>query len=82
MKIEIEERICPKCGRTYTEHPALSRTDNKTLILTAESERLWKAWVFPRKNRKKSSALFTAAPADKANTSHHVAPTTVVFDPP
>lgn len=32
MKIEIEERICPKCGRTYTEHPALSRTDNKTLI--------------------------------------------------
>lgn len=32
MKIKIEERICPKCGRTYTEHPALSRTDNKTLI--------------------------------------------------
>ena len=32
MKTETEERICPKCGRTYTEHPALSRTDNKTLI--------------------------------------------------
>lgn len=26
------ERVCPKCGRTYTEHPALSRIDNKTDI--------------------------------------------------
>lgn len=25
-------RICLKCGCTYTERPALSRTDNKTLI--------------------------------------------------
>lgn len=25
-------RICPICGRTYTERPALSRTDNVTLI--------------------------------------------------
>ena len=25
-------RICPICGRTYSEVPALSRTDNKTLI--------------------------------------------------
>ena len=32
MKTEIEERSCPKCGSTYTEHPALSRTDNKMLI--------------------------------------------------
>lgn len=32
MKTEIEERSCPKCGSTYTEHPALSRTDNETLI--------------------------------------------------
>lgn len=32
MKTEIEKRSCPKCGGTYTEHPALSRTDNKTLI--------------------------------------------------
>lgn len=32
MKTEIEERTCPKCGNTYTEHPALSRTDNKMLI--------------------------------------------------
>jgi len=33
MKTEIHEiRACPKCGQRYTEHPALSRTDNKTLI--------------------------------------------------
>lgn len=32
MKTETEERICPKCGIVYTEQPALSRIDNKTLI--------------------------------------------------
>lgn len=33
MKTEIREpRICPKCGCTYTERPALSRDDNKTMI--------------------------------------------------
>ena len=26
------ERTCPLCGRKYAEAPALSRTDNKTLI--------------------------------------------------
>ena len=25
-------RICPCCGKTYREYPALSRIDNKTLI--------------------------------------------------
>ena len=25
-------RICPICGRTYSERPALSRTDTVTLI--------------------------------------------------
>ena len=25
-------RVCPKCGQRYTEHPALSRIDNETLI--------------------------------------------------
>ena len=28
----MEERICPICGRTYTEYPALSRKDNETEI--------------------------------------------------
>ena len=27
-----EQRTCPKCGRRYTERPALSRSDNDTLI--------------------------------------------------
>ena len=27
-----EMRTCPKCGRAYTDHPALSRLDNETLI--------------------------------------------------
>ena len=33
--MKAEERIlrtCPICGKEYTEHPALSRTDGKTLI--------------------------------------------------
>ena len=25
-------RICPLCGKAYGGHPALSRTDNETLI--------------------------------------------------
>ena len=25
-------RVCPLCGRSYGEAPALSRTDNETLI--------------------------------------------------
>lgn len=33
MKEQVfEKRICPKCGRTYTERPALSRYDNDTII--------------------------------------------------
>lgn len=32
MKNIHDERTCPKCGRTYTEAPAVSRTDNVTLI--------------------------------------------------
>lgn len=27
-----EMRTCPKCGKEYQEHPAISRTDNKTEI--------------------------------------------------
>lgn len=33
MKETIREpRVCPLCGQTYTDAPALSRTDNETLI--------------------------------------------------
>lgn len=28
----LEMRICPKCGKTYGDRPALSRMDNTTLI--------------------------------------------------
>ena len=27
-----EPKVCPVCGKTYTEVPALSRTDDKTEI--------------------------------------------------
>ena len=30
--VSNEEGTCPICGRSYTGHPALSRTDNETLI--------------------------------------------------
>lgn len=33
MKDNIRElRVCPLCGNTYADHPALSRSDNETLI--------------------------------------------------
>ena len=33
MKDNIRElRVCPLCGKTYAEPPALSRTDNETPI--------------------------------------------------
>ena len=32
MKAERLARVCPVCGRTYTEYPALSRKDNETEI--------------------------------------------------
>ena len=32
MKSERIERICPVCGKIYTGIPAISRTDNATLI--------------------------------------------------
>lgn len=33
MKSDIRQlRVCPLCGKTYIEPPALSRTDNETLI--------------------------------------------------
>lgn len=27
-----ETKMCPKCGKTYRGHPAISRADNKTPI--------------------------------------------------
>ena len=33
MKTEANEtRLCPRCGKTYTEHHAVSRTDDRTPI--------------------------------------------------
>ena len=33
MKDNVRQiRVCPLCGRSYGEAPALSRTDNETLI--------------------------------------------------
>lgn len=44
----IQVRTCPKCGGEYTEHPALSRTDNETEICpdcgTREALEDWANW--------------------------------------
>ena len=29
---ELRTSICPKCGKPYTGHPALSRVDNRTMV--------------------------------------------------
>lgn len=41
------ERTCPKCRRAYTEHPAISRMDNKTEICPGcgMMEALEAAWL-------------------------------------
>ena len=28
----VSEKVCPKCGKTYRGHPAISRVDNVTAI--------------------------------------------------
>jgi len=30
--VEMRTAVCPRCGKTYTGHPALSRADNETAI--------------------------------------------------
>lgn len=32
MVVERKERVCPVCGKIYTDYPAISRRDNKTEI--------------------------------------------------
>ena len=31
-RVEVSEKVCPKCGKTYRGHPAISRVDNVTAI--------------------------------------------------
>ena len=48
-------KICPRCHKTYHGNPALSRVDNETYIAPiVAQERLLKASVWTRMNRKKS----------------------------
>ena len=54
----MEERVCPKCGKVYYEHPALSRKDNKTLICPdcGQKEALedYREYMNSRKSNKES----------------------------
>ena len=31
-RVVVSEKVCPKCGKTYIGHPAISRVDNVTAI--------------------------------------------------
>lgn len=31
-RVVVNEKVCPKCGKTYRGHPAISRVDNVTAI--------------------------------------------------
>lgn len=31
-RVLVSEKVCPKCGKTYRGHPAISRVDNVTAI--------------------------------------------------
>ena len=51
--MKTEERItrtCPICGREYSEHPALSRADGKTLICPDCGVREALATIYVRKD--------------------------------
>lgn len=54
----MEERVCPRCGKTYYEYPALSRKDNKTLICPdcGQKEALedYRAYMNSRKSNRES----------------------------
>lgn len=32
VETSTERKVCPKCGKTYCGHPAISRVDNTTAI--------------------------------------------------
>lgn len=31
-RVVVSKKVCPKCGKTYRGHPAISRVDNVTAI--------------------------------------------------
>ena len=31
-RVVVREKVCPKCGKKYRGHPAISRVDNVTAI--------------------------------------------------
>ena len=54
MKNDVREiRVCPLCGQTYGEAPALSRTDNETLICPdcGTRQAASSTWKAPRRRR-------------------------------
>lgn len=58
MKSEHTERICPKCGKRYTGHPALSREDGKTEICSlCGSREALRAMGLPEKEIEKVIAV-------------------------
>lgn len=53
---------CPRCGREYTGHPAISRADNETLICPdCGTKEALESWVYPRMSKNRSSRRSTAA---------------------
>lgn len=60
------ERTCPKCGCVYTEVPALSRTDNETLICpNCGIREALESIGISKEEQEKSSALFTVTQQNK-----------------
>lgn len=59
----ITEKICPKCGQTYREPPALSREDNETLICPDRGTReaLQSLGVVPLEQEKILAAIHRSA---------------------
>ena len=62
--MEKEAHTCPKCGRTYTAPPALSREDNETLLcpLCGVAQSIW---FLPKERQESIRSAAEAAEKDR-----------------
>ena len=51
-----ETRMCPKCGRTYTEYPAVSRENNEDICPDCGMKEAIEAFIKAQDSKKEATA--------------------------